>query len=116
MIRRPPRSTLFPYTTLFRSRGSGFKMIKVDFVGHAAAESTGFYDSSIHTGMQAYRKGMEYLVDQLGGQMLVYAAVSPSLATGRYAHSRRIACDAFKTISDTRYTLKALTPCCLLTN
>src|SRR2546430_5582783 len=23
MIRRPPRSTLFPYTTLFRSRGAG---------------------------------------------------------------------------------------------
>src|SRR5690348_18124824 len=29
MIRRPPRSTLFPYTTLFRSRlcGSGFQSI-----------------------------------------------------------------------------------------
>ena len=26
MIRRPPRSTLFPYTTLFRSRSSFFKM------------------------------------------------------------------------------------------
>src|SRR3712207_7472527 len=25
MIRRPPRSTLFPYTTLFRSFGSGHK-------------------------------------------------------------------------------------------
>src|SRR2546428_944417 len=24
MIRRPPRSTLFPYTTLFRSLGDGF--------------------------------------------------------------------------------------------
>src|SRR3712207_8222976 len=24
MIRRPPRSTLFPYTTLFRSAGAGF--------------------------------------------------------------------------------------------
>src|SRR5437773_7676036 len=24
MLRRPPRSTLFPYTTLFRSRSSGF--------------------------------------------------------------------------------------------
>src|SRR2546422_2222410 len=24
MIRRPPRSTLFPYTTLFRSGGDGF--------------------------------------------------------------------------------------------
>src|SRR2546429_3471818 len=36
MIRRPPRSTLFPYTTLFRSRaveGSGI---------HVAAVSTGF--------------------------------------------------------------------------
>src|SRR5260221_8842410 len=26
MIRRPPRSTLFPYTTLFRSQWSGIKM------------------------------------------------------------------------------------------
>src|SRR3712207_8923544 len=25
MIRRPPRSTLFPYTTLFRSREAGFR-------------------------------------------------------------------------------------------
>src|SRR3712207_8495745 len=25
MIRRPPRSTLFPYTTLFRSEGSGIE-------------------------------------------------------------------------------------------
>src|SRR5256885_9688262 len=25
MIRRPPRSTLFPYTTLFRSQGLGFQ-------------------------------------------------------------------------------------------
>src|SRR2546422_6952164 len=25
MIRRPPRSTLFPYTTLFRSRGHGLR-------------------------------------------------------------------------------------------
>src|SRR2546430_17675068 len=26
MIRRPPRSTLFPYTTLFRSKGEGTKI------------------------------------------------------------------------------------------
>src|SRR5256885_12969266 len=26
MIRRPPRSTLFPYTTLFRSRGHGARI------------------------------------------------------------------------------------------
>src|SRR5688572_31265381 len=27
MIRRPPRSTLFPYTTLFRSKGDGSRFI-----------------------------------------------------------------------------------------
>src|SRR5256885_10142697 len=27
MIRRPPRSTLFPYTTLFRSGGEGAKLV-----------------------------------------------------------------------------------------
>src|SRR3712207_1926614 len=29
MIRRPPRSTLFPYTTLFRSRGDGPGFVRV---------------------------------------------------------------------------------------
>src|SRR2546426_4878102 len=30
MIRRPPRSTLFPYTTLFRSEGSKIKLKDYD--------------------------------------------------------------------------------------
>ena len=89
-------------------RDCGFKVIKIDFLGHAAVESTNFYDTTVTTGMQAYRKGMEFLLDQLGNQMLVYAAISPSLATGRYAHMRRIACDAFKSINDTKYTLNSL--------
>src|SRR5438132_10268415 len=33
MIRRPPRSTLFPYTTLFRSR-----TVVTDFLEHAARQ------------------------------------------------------------------------------
>src|SRR2546426_11778395 len=41
MIRRPPRSTLFPYTTLFRSRGPGWaqdRLCRVPaFTGRAAA-------------------------------------------------------------------------------
>src|SRR2546425_4107611 len=39
MIRRPPRSTLFPYTTLFRSRatpGSALPMAR-DWLGHRSA-------------------------------------------------------------------------------
>src|SRR5690554_7531173 len=33
MIRRPPRSTLFPYTTLFRSLASAYKSGKALYVG-----------------------------------------------------------------------------------
>src|SRR2546422_5924133 len=36
MIRRPPRSTLFPYTTLFRSVGN-----HVHDIGHICTGSTG---------------------------------------------------------------------------
>src|SRR5262245_63087797 len=36
MIRRPPRSTLFPYTTLFRSASSGMMI-------HAALRGTRLY-------------------------------------------------------------------------
>jgi alpha-galactosidase len=86
----------------------GFKMIKIDFLGHAAAESTSFYDKNVTTGMQAYKVGMEHLVKALDGQMLIYAAISPNMATGRYAHVRRIACDAWKTIEQTQYTLNSV--------
>jgi alpha-galactosidase len=89
-------------------KACGFKMIKIDFLGHASVEANKFYDPKVTTGMQAYRKGMEYLVDQLGSQMLIYAAISPSMATGRYVHMRRIACDAFKTIGHTQYTLNSV--------
>src|SRR2546422_7063672 len=33
MIRRPPRSTLFPYTTLFRSVAQEEKMVPYEIVG-----------------------------------------------------------------------------------
>src|SRR5256885_13152136 len=36
MIRRPPRSTLFPYTTLFRSRPVDLHG-RADLLGHGAA-------------------------------------------------------------------------------
>src|SRR2546430_14334617 len=43
MIRRPPRSTLFPYTTLFRSRytryGGEFKLLEAE--GPASGEEGG---------------------------------------------------------------------------
>lgn len=89
-------------------KACGFEMIKIDFLGHAAIESDHFYDPKITTGMQAYRAGMEFLLKQLDNKMLLYAAISPSLASGRYVHMRRIACDAFKSIHDTEYTLNGV--------
>ncbi|WP_155960801.1 alpha-amylase family protein [Flavobacterium daejeonense] len=89
-------------------KACGFKMIKIDFLGHAAAESSSFYDKNVTTGMQAYKVGMEHLVNALDGQMLIYAAISPNMATSRYAHVRRIACDAWKTIEQTQYTLNSV--------
>jgi alpha-galactosidase len=87
----------------------GYEMIKIDFLGHAAIESDHFYDPKISTGMQAYEQGMSFLLKQLDGKMLIYAAISPTMASGRYIHMRRIACDAFKSIKDTKYTLNSLT-------
>ncbi|WP_025142383.1 alpha-galactosidase [Pedobacter jeongneungensis] len=95
-------------TVIKKFKECGFEMIKIDFLGHAAIESNHFYDPKITTGMQAYKVGMEFLLKQLDGKMLIYAAISPNLASGRYVHVRRIACDAFKSIKDTEYTLNSV--------
>src|SRR3712207_7648499 len=49
MIRRPPRSTLFPYTTLFRSRDGGISFstnvrISAGMTNQAGANTTGVDD------------------------------------------------------------------------
>lgn len=84
-------------------------MIKIDFLGHATLEADHYYDPQVKTGMEAFCSGMEFLDSLLDNKMLVYAAISPNLATARYVHMRRIACDAFKSISETAYTLNSLT-------
>jgi alpha-galactosidase len=101
------RERIIKYINFFKSLG--FKMIKIDFLGHATLEADHYYDDRIKTGMEAFRSGMEFLDSLLDNKMLVYAAISPNLATARYVHMRRIACDAFKSISETAYTLNSVT-------
>src|SRR2546430_11242847 len=58
MIRRPPRSTLFPYTTLFRSRalfwlkeGKPYpKAVHVGLVAKNHAEVDAFYKAAVDAG------------------------------------------------------------------
>lgn len=90
-------------------RECGFKMIKIDFLGHATLEADHFYDASVHTGMEAFNQGMQYLTKQLDNKMLIYAAISPNLAAAPYVHMRRIACDAYSNIDETGYTLNSTT-------
>src|SRR6201990_2707801 len=50
MIRRPPRSTLFPYTTLFRSVGVGQRLLHAQDAGlHALVEEHLHQRSEEHT-------------------------------------------------------------------
>src|SRR3989442_5794070 len=50
MIRRPPRSTLFPYTTLFRSRGCGQR----------GAESPLGYDGAVDSHQGGERAALSF--------------------------------------------------------
>src|SRR5947209_10813007 len=66
MIRRPPRSTLFPYTTLFRSqRGAGIPELheRCEFPWHRCADDVGQrWRSEEHTSELQSR---QYLVCRL---------------------------------------------------
>lgn len=88
---------------------AGFTMVKLDFLIHASVEADYYYNWQVHTGMEAYHEGMEYLIDAIGDSMLVEVAISPNMATGPYAHMRRIACDAYGSIGDSEYTLNSTT-------
>src|SRR3989441_11936895 len=79
MIRRPPRSTLFPYTTLFRSQ---IGVAKADYFPHISLTAEGGYQSSALTGLFAGPAGLW----TFGG-----SAVQPLFEGGRIRHRVRFA-------------------------
>src|SRR3712207_7453060 len=72
MIRRPPRSTLFPYTTLFRSRDGaaaelGARHVAHAVVGDAAAAARADLDHAVGRARAVQRGGrgaLEHLEDR----------------------------------------------------
>src|SRR2546422_1164771 len=56
MIRRPPRSTLFPYTTLFRSEQSQGGGVPVKRIGVARLVFPAFGALSLHAGPSAAKE------------------------------------------------------------
>jgi len=75
---------------------------------HGSLEADSHYDPAVFTGIQAYNQGLQHIVNYLGNTMYLNLSISP-LFPSNYAHGRRIACDAYGSISDTEYTLNSLT-------
>src|SRR2546422_4538926 len=89
MIRRPPRSTLFPYTTLFRSHacGQGEREVERRDAGEYAvgSEDVGVSLDRRHLGhlaLEAVRvlQLLAIVVDQVGGLFGVSHGLEPALA------------------------------------
>src|SRR3712207_8701087 len=91
MIRRPPRSTLFPYTTLFRSRGIGL----LAKIGAYALQDAGrdTVQANIDLGWPADRR--EYgaaaaILADLGVHRLRLLTNNPAKAAGLRAHGLEV--------------------------
>lgn len=91
-------------SNLFRS--CGFSYVKLDFMTHGSLEADHWYNPAITTGIQAYNYGMK-LINKYFNDIYINLSISP-IFPSQYAHSRRIACDAWNKIKDTEYTLNAL--------
>src|SRR5256885_6755527 len=74
MIRRPPRSTLFPYTTLFRSRDWGYDYVRIDGLRWATL-GTGHYGGLTHA--EGYRGGAGAIRDGVGTPAVVGGGAAP---------------------------------------
>src|SRR5256885_8761236 len=66
MIRRPPRSTLFPYTTLFRSRIARDEERLPEAVGHPGGQGAGDEEAEHHVLGHTGHVHVEVVTD--GGQ------------------------------------------------
>src|SRR5256885_10276499 len=70
MIRRPPRSTLFPYTTLFRSGGLRDQESPRDLVGREAAEQSE-RERSTSLGLEHRMTGREHEAQEIVAHVIV---------------------------------------------
>jgi alpha-galactosidase len=77
---------------LTRFHEIGVRYVKMDFFSHAMLESDSWYDPGVHTGMQAFHRGMKQVVGYAGSDTFIDLAISP-LFMGQYGNARRISCD-----------------------
>src|SRR2546427_13239105 len=75
MIRRPPRSTLFPYTTLFRSLRM-YAVLGVRYLTLTHGSNTNWADSSTddpkHNGLTTFGKSVVQELNRLGVLLAIW--------------------------------------------
>ncbi len=89
----------------------GFRAFKLDFLTNGMMQADSYYDSKIHTGVEAYNQGMAYLtkkVNELKEPVFLLLSIAP-LFPHQYANARRQACDSWGTIGWTEYSMNAIT-------
>src|SRR3712207_8122628 len=102
MIRRPPRSTLFPYTTLFRSLGHLEQLVRVEVLGQRGTAVQAERDAVVGVGDPGVGPGDQR--DQVGGDALgrdrkstrlnsSHANISYAVFCLKKKHRRRTVCD-----------------------
>src|SRR2546425_9535186 len=80
MIRRPPRSTLFPYTTLFRSRGRA-RDVRIEVRRHVEPRAPRRIDAGDHVRHPPPVQAPRHLeVPDLGGRSEEHTSELQSLA------------------------------------
>src|SRR3712207_8989058 len=75
MIRRPPRSTLFPYTTLFRSEYREYERSVTTLVDAAVKPKVGAYVTNIRTRLDEIAPQVPFYVMKSNGGVLSAAEV-----------------------------------------
>lgn len=95
-------------TVLAYLKDMGYKYIKLDFLGHGAREGA-FCDPHISTGLQCYNNAMRRILSVWSGEdMFISLSIAP-VFPGGMGHARRICCDVFGELKDSRYLLNSLT-------
>lgn len=83
---------------LEKAKAIGARFLKIDFLTAGALESTSRYDKSVHSGLQAYNKGMSMLkklIDSiLGPEVFITQAISPTFPS-QYTHIRFLSTDVY---------------------
>src|SRR3712207_9435715 len=89
MIRRPPRSTLFPYTTLFRSmvlRSKTPELVRQEFWGlllaHFAVRGL-MHEAALRADEDPDRLSFLHAVRVVRRKLPLFAALPPSMQIGR---------------------------------